>query len=58
MGILVSWAAKALPAISLVSHTSLSSAYANDINSDMVFAQQVYGYGKEGDVAIRYKYIR
>jgi D-sedoheptulose 7-phosphate isomerase len=43
---------RALPAISLVSHTSLSSAYANDINSDMVFAQQVYGYGKEGDVLL------
>lgn len=43
---------KALPAISLVSHTSLSSAYANDIAADMVFAQQVYGYGKEGDVLL------
>lgn len=42
----------ALPAISLVSHTSLISAYANDIDSDMVFAQQVYGYGREGDALL------
>src|ERR1041385_2793411 len=34
----------ALPAISLVSQTSLLSAVANDIGGDMVFAQQVYGY--------------
>jgi D-sedoheptulose 7-phosphate isomerase len=40
----------ALPAISLVSHSALMTAYANDVASDMVFAQQVYGYGKEGDV--------
>ena len=35
----------ALPAISLVSHTSLNSAFINDVDSDMSFAQQVYGYG-------------
>ena len=40
----------ALPAISLVSQTALTSAYANDVASDMVFAQQVYGYGRPGDV--------
>ncbi|RKN79233.1 D-sedoheptulose-7-phosphate isomerase [Paenibacillus ginsengarvi] len=42
----------ALPAISLVSHTSLMTAYANDVAADMVFAQQVFGYGKPGDVLI------
>lgn len=42
----------ALPAISLVSHTSLLTAYANDVAADMVFAQQVYGYGVKGDVLI------
>ena len=42
----------ALPAISLVSQTSLITAFANDVSPDMVFAQQVYGYGKEGDVLI------
>jgi len=42
----------ALPAISLVSHTALMTAFANDVAPDMVFAQQVYGYGKAGDVLI------
>ncbi|WP_409341451.1 SIS domain-containing protein [Paenibacillus sp. MBLB4367] len=42
----------ALPAISLVSHTALATAYANDVAADMVFAQQVYGYGRPGDVLI------
>jgi phosphoheptose isomerase len=40
----------ALPAISLVSHTSLMTAIANDVAADMFFAQQVYGYGQPGDV--------
>ncbi len=42
----------ALPAISLVSQMSLLTAFANDVNTNMAFAQQVYGYGKEGDVLI------
>ena len=42
----------ALPAISLVSQTALLTAYANDVAADMVFAQQVYGYGRAGDVVI------
>src|SRR5690349_14102676 len=42
----------ALPAISLVSQTSLLSAIANDIAADMVLAQQVYAYGREGDTLI------
>ncbi|NWQ39226.1 SIS domain-containing protein [Bacillus sp. EB106-08-02-XG196] len=42
----------ALPAISLVSHSALMTAFANDVAPDMVFAQQVYGYGKLGDVFI------
>lgn len=40
----------ALPAISLTQHHAFSTAYGNDVNSDMVFAQQVFGYGGEGDV--------
>ena len=32
----------ALPAISLVSQSGLITAYANDIDPDMIFAQQVY----------------
>lgn len=39
----------ALPAISLVSHAGLMSAIANDVAADMVFAQQVFGYGARGD---------
>lgn len=42
----------ALPAISLSSHTDLLTAIANDVGADMVFAQQVYGYGRAGDVLL------
>ncbi|MBD3393787.1 MAG: SIS domain-containing protein, partial [Chitinivibrionales bacterium] len=42
----------ALRAVSLVSETSLLTAFANDVNADMVFAQQVYGYGRPGDVLL------
>jgi D-sedoheptulose 7-phosphate isomerase len=42
----------ALPAISLVSQTSLLSAISNDTAADMGFAQQVYAYGREGDALI------
>ena len=42
----------ALRAISLVSQTALITAYANDVAADMMFAQQVYGYGRPGDVLI------
>lgn len=42
----------ALPAISLISSTALTSAYANDVAADMIYAQQVYGYGNPGDVVI------
>jgi len=39
-----------LPAIALSGHISLSTAAINDIDGNIVFAQQLYGYGKEGDV--------
>lgn len=42
----------ALPAISLVSHPALSAAFINDVAADMLYAQQVYGYGKPGDVVL------
>ena len=42
----------ALPAISLSSHTSLISAVLNDMEGSLVFAQQVIGYGQEGDVLL------
>lgn len=41
-----------LKAISLSSHAALLTAFSNDINYDMAFAQQVLGYGKKGDVLI------
>lgn len=42
----------ALPAISLISQSSLCSAISNDSGAEMVFAQQVYGYGTKGDVLL------
>lgn len=41
-----------LSAISLTAHTALTTAVANDIDADVIFAQQVAGYGKKGDVLI------
>lgn len=41
-----------LSAISLVSQTSISTAFMNDVDPDMVFAQQVYGYRNENNVLI------
>lgn len=40
----------ALPAICLTGHSSLTTAFMNDANADLVFAQQVNGYGKANDV--------
>lgn len=40
----------ALPAISLTGHSSLTTAFMNDAMPELVFAQQVNGYGKQGDV--------
>lgn len=42
----------ALPAIALTGHAALSTAFLNDVAPDMVFAQQVYGYGNENDVLL------
>ena len=39
-----------LPAIALTGHAALSTAYLNDVDGDLIFAQQLYGYGKPGDV--------
>lgn len=40
----------ALPAIALDGHPALSTAYMNDFEPLLCFAQQVNGYGKVGDV--------
>jgi D-sedoheptulose 7-phosphate isomerase len=42
----------ALPAISLSAHGSLFTAFGNDVNFEMIFAQQVIGYGKPGDMLL------
>ena len=41
-----------LAAISLPSQVSLITAIANDLDYDMIFAQQVYGLGRAGDVLL------
>lgn len=41
-----------LRAISLVSHTGLMSAFANDCDADLIFAQQVLGFGDKDDILI------
>ncbi len=43
---------KGLPAISLVSHIGLMTAFLNDCDPDLVFAQQVYSYMNERDTLI------
>lgn len=40
----------ALPAIALDGHIALSTAYMNDCEPLLCFAQQVNGYGRDGDV--------
>lgn len=42
----------ALPAIALDGHFALSTAYMNDCEPLLCFAQQVNGYGKAGDVFV------
>jgi len=41
-----------LRAISLLGHPSLSSAFANDVNAELVFAQQMFVLAKKGDLLI------
>jgi len=42
----------ALPAISLCGHPSLATAFINDVDAALVFAQQVWGLGNKGDALI------
>jgi len=42
----------ALPAISLVSQSSVLTAYINDVKPDMVYAQLVYGYRNPNNILI------
>ena len=40
----------ALPAIALDGHNALTTAFINDCNPQMCFAQQINGYGQPGDI--------
>ncbi len=42
----------ALQAIAITGHSSLTTAFGNDVNADMAYAQQVYGYGCEKDTLL------
>lgn len=39
-----------ISAIALVSHTALSTAWNNDAPPELCYAEQVYGYGRPGDL--------
>lgn len=41
-----------LPAISLCTHSAAISAFANDVDPELIYAQQVLAYGKPGDILI------
>lgn len=41
---------RALPAIALSASGALHTAYCNDVDAQSVYAQQVFGYGRPGDV--------
>ena len=41
-----------LRAISLLSHPALTTAFGNDVDADLAFAQQVWALGKAGDVML------
>lgn len=41
-----------LPTISLVTHSAAISAFENDVDPELIYAQQVLAYGKPGDILI------
>jgi len=53
-GVLAKSLQQGLPAISLTAHSALISAISNDIGSDVIFAQQVVGYGNPGDILLAF----
>ena len=42
----------AIPCHSLTAEISLITALCNDVSADIIFAQQIYGYGRKGDCLI------
>jgi len=43
---------RALPAIDLTQHGALNTAFQNDVQPELCFAQQVIGYGRRGDALL------
>ena len=43
---------RALPAVSLAGETALATAVGNDNGAELVFAQQIFGLGRKGDVLL------
>ena len=41
---------RTLMAIPLVAHEAMTTAFMNDVDAQGVFAQQLYGFGRQGDV--------
>jgi D-sedoheptulose 7-phosphate isomerase len=41
-----------LPAISLTSISALNTAFSNDVDPNLIYTQQLFGLGKEGDVLL------
>jgi D-sedoheptulose 7-phosphate isomerase len=41
-----------LRAISLTSHPAFITAFANDVDANLIFAQQLFGLGRKGDVLV------
>ncbi len=41
---------QAIPAVSLSSATALNTAFLNDVDSSLIYAQQILGLGKENDL--------
>ena len=41
---------RGIPAIALDTASALITAYANDVDADLIYAQQVFGYARPGDL--------
>ena len=41
-----------LPAVSLLSHPALTSAFGNDVDPELAFAQQLWALGRENDIVM------
>jgi D-sedoheptulose 7-phosphate isomerase len=41
---------RGFPAIALDTASALLTAYANDVDADLIYAQQVFGYARPGDL--------